>query len=84
MSQKKTSLNINVGQLLNKNNSLFARLYDYFNPAEKKMKEEFQHTKKIAVIIGNSLYAKTGDLDLTEVKANLKVVRSKLTTVFDF
>ena len=69
---------------MQKSNSLVTKLYHYFTPHTSKLKQEFQHTRKLAILIGNSQYEPHGYDDLNDINANLKLVRSKLNSVFYF
>ena len=59
------------------------RLFEYFS-SEAARKEEFIHTKKLAVLIGNSLYSDIGDPDLEEVQEELDFVKTNLKTLLNF
>ena len=41
---------------------------------QSSKKEEFVHTKKLGILIGNSLYSSIGDTDLQNVMPNLSLV----------
>ena len=46
--------------------------------------EEFIHTKKLAILIGNSKYSAIGESDLANVQENIELLHSKLKTVFNY
>ena len=76
-----------VGPMIMKLASLFEPQPQEDNKAlvkKSSQKTEFEHTKKLGIIITNQIYEPINEPDLPNVEANLNVVHSKLKTVLNF